>query len=101
MLMEILDWGKVTPEANLDGRDEYIYIYNHDLSTEDKIERTMRFIIGRLNYYDKHLPLNPKQFIQIDIRGQQISEEVCDSIIVGLQKIYQRPDFLEISFVKQ
>lgn len=98
--MEFLDWGKVTPEFTLDGKDEYIYVYNHDLSDEEKIERTMRFIIGRLNYYDEHLPPNPKHFIHIDVRGQQISDEMCENISDALQKIYQRPDFLKVSFVK-
>ena len=98
--MEKLDWGLVTPEATLNENNEYIYIYNHDLSTLDKVDRTIRFVIGRLNYYDCHLPPNPKHFIQIDIRGQQISEESCDFITKTLQEKYQRPKFLKVSFVK-
>ena len=95
----MLDWGKVTPEATLDGRDEYIYIYNHDLSGADKIDRTIRFIIGRLNYYDSHLPPIPKHSIKIDIRGQQINDKTCDFIIRNLKDKYKRPDFLNVSFV--
>jgi hypothetical protein len=99
--MEKLDWGQVTPEAVLDGTDEYIYIYNHNLSAQDKVDRTIRFIVGRLNYYDYHLPPNPKHSVKIDIRGQQISDETCSRIIKNLKDKYKRPDILRVSFVKE
>jgi hypothetical protein len=98
--MDISNWGQVTPEATLDGKNEYIYIYNHDLSSVDKVDRTIRFIIGRLSYYDYHLPPNPKHSIQIDIRGQQLTDETCGLIIESLKSKYERPDFVKVFFVK-
>jgi hypothetical protein len=67
--MNQIDWGQVTPEAADSDRDFY-YVYNHDISSIEKAERTVRFIVGRLNYYNLHLPQNPNHIIKIDIRGQ-------------------------------
>src|SRR5262245_55710840 len=99
--MDISKWGRVTPEATLDGKDEYIYIYNHDLSTLDKVNRNNRCIIVRITYYDYHLPPHPKHFIQIDIRGQQVSDETCNLIITNLTSKYQGPGFLKVIFINE
>ena len=50
--MERLDWGQITPEAANIDNNEFVYVYNHDLSSSEKIDRKIRFIVGRLNCYD-------------------------------------------------
>jgi hypothetical protein len=70
MFMHFLDWGNVSPEAADVEKKEFYYIYNHDLSTGEKVERSLRFIIGKLNQYDKHLASNPVHIIKFEIRGQ-------------------------------
>ena len=98
--MQTLDWGQVTPEGATVDTNTFVYVYNHDLASIENIDRTIRFITGRLFYYDKHLPKDPIHKIKIDIRGQQISNETCDIIHQELKHKYSRPDSLEIEFVK-
>lgn len=98
--MATLDWGRVTPEAVNSDANEFFYIYNHDLTSTKKVDRTLRFILGRLVYYDRHLPKGPKHKIKIDIRGQQISDTTCEFIIQQLKNKYSRPELLEINFIK-
>lgn len=98
--MQTLNWGQVTPESANLNTNTFVYVYNHDLTSMEKVDRTIRFIIGRLFYYDKHLPKDPIHKIKIDIRGQQIGNETCDIIYQELKLKYSRPDALEIEFVK-
>ena len=98
--MQIIDWGPVTPEgANLE-TNTFVYVYNHDLTSTYKIDRTIRFILGRLFHYDNHLPANPTHKVNLDIKGQQIQNETCDLIYKELKKQYSRPNSLEIEFLK-
>ena len=99
--MEQLNWGQVTPEFTLDKTNESFhgYVYNHDLSSMEKVERTIRFIVGRLNYYDRHLPPNPFHEIRIDIRGQNIDNSICGYIVNGVKSKYERPASLSIEFI--
>ena len=98
--METLDWGQVTPEAANIVNNEFVYVYNHDLSSTDKVDRTIRFILGRLNYYDTQLPKNPIHLIKIDARGQKISDTICDSIEQELKRRYSRPLSLTINIIR-
>jgi hypothetical protein len=98
--MQTINWGQVTPESANLNTNTFVYVYNHDLTSIEKVNRTIRFIIGRLSYYDKHLPKEPIHKLKIDIRGQQIVSETCDFIQQELKLKYSRPDSLEIEFVK-
>ena len=98
--MQTLDWGQVTPESANLNTNTFVYVYNHDLTSLEKVERTIRFIIGRLFYYDNHLPKDPIHKIKIDIRGQQIESKICDIIHQELKMKYSKPELLEIEFVK-
>ncbi|MBP8033680.1 MAG: hypothetical protein KAZ71_03720 [Bacteroidia bacterium] len=95
-----LDWGQITPEGVNLNENEFLYVYNHDLSSSEKIDRTIRFIIGRLNYYDNHLPENPRHQIKIDIRGQSINNETCEFIVQTISQNYKKRNLLNIDFVK-
>ena len=99
--MEKINWGQITPEGADVNTNSFVYVYNHDLSSTEKVDRTIRFILGRLIYYDNHLPKDPNHNIKIDIRGQQIKSETCDFIIQELKKKYSRTNSLEIDFIKK
>lgn len=98
--MQTNDWGQVTPEGVNLNTNTFVYVYNHDLTSKEKVSRTIRFIIGRLFYYDNHLPKAPIHKVKIDIRGQQVENETCDIMYQELKLKYSRPDSLEIEFVK-
>ena len=98
--MQTLDWGQVTPEAANLEINEFVYIYNHDLTSAEKVERTVRFILGRLNYYDDHLPKDPRHLIKIDTRGQQVSDTSLDSIEQELKSKYSRPNSMTVNIIK-
>ena len=97
--MSVLDWGQVTPEGANTDVNEFYYVYNHDLSSVEKVDRTVRFIIGRLNYYDLHLPPNPRHVVRIDGRGQGITELTCDSIIREVKSRYSGPGSLTVEII--
>jgi len=98
--MPTIDWGHVTPEsANLQ-TNTFVYVYNHDLSSPEKIDRTIRFILGRLNYYDQQLPENPIHIIKIDVRGQHVNSRDCDSILMQLKTLYIKPASISIEIIK-
>jgi hypothetical protein len=98
--MEILDWGHVTPESANMENNEFTYVYNHDISSPEKINRTIRFIVGRLAYYDKHLPANPKHLVKIDVRGQDISEATEEKIKTEIHSRYTSSNILIINIVR-
>lgn len=93
-----LDWGQVTPEGTKG--NEFLYVYNHDLSSLDKIDRTIRFVVGRLQYYETHLPPNPKHIIKFDIRGQQVPDNIKDLISNGIKTKFERYNTINIDFIK-
>ena len=99
--MESLDWGRVTPEAVYPDRNEFIYVYNHDLTSTEKVDRTVRFILGRLNYYDNHLPKDSNHLIKIDARGQGLSDSTCDHIQQEIKRNYLRPKSLTIDIINK
>jgi hypothetical protein len=96
-----LDWGVVTPEASNEQNNEFTYVHNHDLTTADKVDRSIRFLIGRLNFYAIHLPENGFHHVKMDIRGQQITDLTCAKIEQLIKEKYVKPDSIEITFVKK
>jgi hypothetical protein len=93
-----LDWGKITPEGS--NGNEILYVYNHDLSSMEKVDRTVRYITGRLNYYEMHLPENARHVIEIDIRGQKISESTLAFLADKIKERYVRHQALTIDYIK-
>ena len=94
--MNTLDWGQVTAEGADVKSNKFVYVFNHDLSSLEKIERTIRFVLGRLNHYDKHLPPDPQHAITFDLRGQEISDEYVKFISKDLMYKYPRKSSLII-----
>jgi len=94
------NWGVITPEVADLGNNTFVYVYNHDLTSNVKIDRTIRFIVGRLLYYDIHLPEYHKNKIILDIRGQLIKDQTVDFITKEINQKYNQSNSLEIEFIK-
>lgn len=98
--MQTLDWGHITPESFDIVTNVCTHIYNHDLTSSEKVDRTIRFILGRLSYYDNHLPKDSIHSIKIDVRGQQINDLVCNQIKRQIMNKYSRPNSLTVDILK-
>jgi len=95
-----LDWGKVTPEFAQIDANLFVYVFNHDLSSKAHIERTIRFIVGRLLFYDLHLPESAKHEIRLDIRGQNIDRATIAYMITMIKTLYNKPGLQNIEVIQ-
>jgi len=98
--MDKLDWGQVIPEGYNTQTNVILHVFNHDLTGSEKIDRTIRFIVGRLNYCELHVPAGATHFIKIDARGQQISEVTATDISNEIIKRHGKPDLLKIEIIR-
>lgn len=64
------DWGPSTVEVYNAGRSVALHVFNHDLSSEDAVARTLRFCVGRVLWFRKQLPEGSTQEARFDDRGQ-------------------------------
>lgn len=94
------NWGAITPELADLSNNTFVYVYNHDLTSNAKIDRTIRFILGRLLYYDIHLLEYHKHKIILDIRGQLVNDQTVDFITNAINQKYNESNSLEIEFIK-
>lgn len=72
-----MDWGYFTPEFYLEKDKRMVHVFNHSLATDEEVDRTIRFISGRLEWL---LGAELKHTVVIDDMGRNISKE-------GRQKI--------------
>lgn len=98
--MQTLDWGHITTDSFNFLTKSCTHVYNHDLSSAEKVDRTIRFILGRLFYFNLHLPADSRHSIFIDIRGQAISDFECERILKEIKTRYPKPDSLDIHIKK-
>lgn len=98
--MNNLDWGQITPEGYNTQTKVVLHVFNHDLTSSEKIDRTVRFIVGRVNYYELHVPPGATHLIKIDARGQQISEAAAADISNEIIKRHGKPDLLKIEIIR-
>jgi hypothetical protein len=98
--MDNLDWGHVTPEGYNRQTNVVLHVFGHDLSSLEKIDRTVRFIVGRVIYYELHVPAGATHFIKIDARGQDISEATATDISNEIIKRHGKPDLLKVEVIR-
>lgn len=98
--MTEIDWGVVTPESANLAENKFTYVFNHKLSTAAEIDRTIRFIIGRLFFYDMHLPPNSKHDVKIDARGQNLQQSTVDHIVEVVKERYNKPNLMAIQIIR-
>lgn len=65
-----LDWGAVTPEMYSQEKNKAVYVLNFSLVSEEAQELSKQFTIGRIIWYQQHLPENCAHEITLDLRGQ-------------------------------
>lgn len=94
------NWGAITPELADLSNNTFVYVYNHDMTSIAKIDRTIRFILGRVFFYDKQLPKDSSHKLVLDVRGQNIGEEICHMITQEINQKYNQSNSLEIEFIK-
>lgn len=70
-----LDWGIATPEGYDDLNQEALHILNVNFIGEENRNRVVRFVIGRMLYFHRHLPAGSSQRIRFDLRGQLVSNK--------------------------
>lgn len=69
-----LDWAQATIEQYSDQHKAAVHVFNHDLSTNEAIDRTLRFAIGRARWFKRKLPPGSSQGAWLDDRGQRVSD---------------------------
>lgn len=98
--MNELDWGSVTPEASNVENNTFTYVFNHKLSSTAEIDRTIRFVVGRLQFYDNHLPANPRHDVRVDARGQSIDRNAVTLIVKKIREMYNKPYLQEVKVIQ-
>jgi hypothetical protein len=94
-----LDWGHVTPEAVNFSANVVTHVYNHDIGSSTKIDRTIRFISGRINHFSLHVPKGATHHIKIDARGQQVDPTIISMIKERIKRRVDSSINLEIDII--
>ena len=93
MIPDRLDWGRVTPEfANTDKRIA-VHVFNHSLESAEAVDRTIRFVQGRLAWHALQIPDGFTQWVSFDDRGQSLLSGWRDRIRDGLAEQASRVHF--------
>ena len=69
-----LEWGAATAEFQNDEARSAVHIFNHDLTTAERVERAIRFARARLAWCARKMP-GFSQEIWFDEREQKIAPE--------------------------
>jgi hypothetical protein len=76
------DWGPITPDGIKD--NVAYHIVAHDVGTPNGIERTIRFVSARVNWFERHLPSSVRQGVLVDDRGQELPPHARERLRNGL-----------------
>ncbi|MFN3402539.1 MAG: hypothetical protein ACK40G_00500 [Cytophagaceae bacterium] len=82
-----LDWGAITPDYYDKSTNTVVHVCNFEMRSGDKRLRAIKFIIGRVYWFNKHLPQNVSHKIVCDVRGQELETEISlieKAISVGI-----------------
>ena len=78
-------WGFITPDLTFENNIyDIVHIFNHNLGTDDSIKRTIRFIIGRIRWFEIGLRQKLNHKVVIDDFGQDINQDVKNQIRTAL-----------------
>lgn len=81
-----IDWGGITPQGYNQEKNEALHVCNFDLSSEDKIENVILFIIGKILWAKNHLPKGCNQLIVFDVRGQELGDNTINDLVDIIKK---------------
>jgi hypothetical protein len=78
-----LDWGASTPEFANEEQNSAVHILQHDITTSERAERSLRFARARVAAFGKKQP-GCKQEVWFDDREQAVPAEVRAMLKDGL-----------------
>ena len=78
-----LDWGAATAEFQNDEQKSAVRIFNHDLTTAERVDRAIRFAQARLAWCAKKMP-GFAQEVWYDEREQKVAAESKERIKAGV-----------------
>lgn len=70
-----MDWGVLTADIANSRTNTIVHIFNHDISTNVSIKRTIRLVIGRIIWFDQYLGQAFHHEVVIDDIGRSICLE--------------------------
>lgn len=79
-----MDWGSFTPEFSRE--KELVHVFNHFIETSEAAERTIRFIIGRIQWSNAYFHTPFVHTVVIDDVGQNISKETREHMRKSLEE---------------
>ncbi len=82
-----LNWGTVTPEFYNEKKNSAVHIFNHCLEGEVNIIRSLKFAIGRIEWFNTCLPKKCSHEVVFDDRGQSINDSERIRISEYLSKL--------------
>lgn len=89
-----MKWGNITPELYSEQKKSCIHIFNHLLEGQANIDRCIRFAIGRLEWYKTVLPVDCKQEVIFDDRGQEITDSDREYVELRLKAFANEINFM-------
>ena len=79
-----LDWGAATAEFQNEEARSAVHVFQHDLTTAERVERSFRFAEARLAWCGRKLE-GFTQEAWFDERGQQVPPGAREKIKAGLE----------------
>jgi len=75
-----LDWDQLTVEGYSEARSEATMVFNFDITSEEKANRVIQYVVGRAVWGAHNLPPESNIVLSFDLRGQGIPESSSDGI---------------------
>ncbi|HZE96321.1 MAG TPA: hypothetical protein VE981_04810 [Planctomycetota bacterium] len=75
-----LDWGGATAEFANEEKNAATHILAHNLSTPERADRSVRFALGRVQWFAVKMPPGGTQEVWFDDREQQVPADVRKSV---------------------
>jgi hypothetical protein len=67
-----LNWNAITVEGYSELKNEAIMVFNCDITTDEKSNNVINYVVGRTAWCCQNLPKNIKIKLSFDIRGQGV-----------------------------
>lgn len=75
-----MGWGPATVELFSSERGLAVHVFNHDLTSEEAVRKSVRFAIGRVRWFRNQLPEGTRHAVRFDDRGQVLASTARESI---------------------
>lgn len=90
-----MDWGAVTPEFSNEQTRSLVHVFNHELQDGASVERSLRFAVGRIRWYNAYLGnAFGRHEVVFDDRGQDIGADTRQYIRQKLKPYAKKITFM-------